>query len=226
MSGVTARAVHLACSLDIVNSSCDITEMTDALGFIRVNIPRYTLAGQLKAMHINSVLKVIRKGGKLKEDDMPEGMQVLDGDIDTIIRMAAPGRLIAVQHAHLLADPEQRRKRGGTRQDFRRTWEAIHQKDAIVWELYTGRRSDKANDREAIALDAVEALAMGRHKTRHTDKRGRPAKQFSVKAWDVGKARWFSRRIKTWAQVGNGLLEGMTPRDLYDECGPRDGEEE
>ena len=200
--------------------------MTDALGFVRVSVPRYTLTGQLKAMHVHSVAKVIRKGGKLKDGDVPEGMQVLDGDIDTILRMAAPGRLIAVQHAHLLADPEQRRKRGGTRQDFRRAWEAIHQKGAILWELYTGRRSDRANDREAIALDAVEALAMGRHKTRHTDKRGRPGREFTAEQWASGKSRWYSRRIKTWEQVEKGLPEGMKARDLWNKFGPRDGEEE
>lgn len=198
--------------------------MNDALGFIRVNLPRYTVAGQIKAMAAHSVANVIRKGGKPKDGDIPEGMQVVEGDIDTVIRMAAPGRVIAVQHAHLLANPNKRGVRGGTRQDFRRTWDALHAKGAVIWELYTDRRTDRGADREAIAFDAVEALAMGRHKTRHTDKRGRPRKQFSEKAWAVGKARWFSRRIKTWAQVEAGLLEGMTARDLYDKYKARDGD--
>lgn len=199
--------------------------MQDALGFIRVNLPRYTVAGQIKAMVAHSVANVIRKGGKLPERDIPEGMQVVEGDIDTVIRMAAPGRVIAVQHAHLLANPNKRGVRGGTRQDFRRTWDALHAKGAVLWELYTGRRSDKGADREAIALDAVEALAMGRHKVRHTDKRGRPAKKFTDEQWAAGKARWSSRRIKTWEQVQNGLPAGMTTRDLWTKYGPRDGDE-
>jgi hypothetical protein len=199
--------------------------MHDALGFIRVNLPRYTVTGQLKAMHTHKVMSVIRKGGKLRDADVPDGMQVLEGDIDTVLRMAAPGRLIAVQHAHLLADPDKRRTRGGTRQDFRRVWDALHAKGAVLLELYTGRRTDKGADREAIALDAVDALAMGRHKTRHTDRRGRPARKFSEADWALGKARWDSRRIATWEQVEKGLPKGMTARDLWMKYGPRDSEQ-
>lgn len=199
--------------------------MQDALGFVRVNLPRYTLQGQLKAMALHRVPSVIRKGGKLREEDVPEGMRVLDGDIDTMIRMAAPGRVIAVQHAHLLANPNKRGVKGGTRQDFRRTWDALHAKGAVLWELYTNRRTDKGADREAIALDAVEALAMGRHKTNGADKRGRPAKKFSTEQWTAGKSRWDSRHIKTWEQVQKGLPKGMTARDLWLKYGPRDGDE-
>lgn len=199
--------------------------MNDVIGFIRVNLPRYTASGQIKAMAAHSIPNVIRKGGKHRDATVPEGMKVVEGDIDTLLRMAAPGRLVAVQHAHLLANPDKRGVKGGTRQDFRRIWDALHAKGAVIWELYTNRRTDRGADREAIAFDAVEALALGRHKTRASDKRGRPAKTFSPKAWEVGKSRWDSRHIKTWAQVEKGLVEGMKARDLWEEYGPRNDDE-
>lgn len=209
------NVANLSPLLTIVNSSCYISEMNDVLGFIRVLLPRYTAKGQRDAMFLNCVARVVQMGEDKRATKVPSEMRIAPGDASDVIRLARPGTVVAVLHAHLLADPKRRNVRGAMRRDFRQTWEAIHAKGAVVWELYTDRRSDHANDREAMALDAVDSLALGRHKVRGSDKRGRPEKTFTEEQWAQAERVWESRRIKRWEDVKKKLPKGMSLTRAY-----------
>ena len=73
---------------------------------------------------------------------------------------------------------------------------------------------------------AIDALARGRHKTRQSDKRGRPAKSFTEDQWERARAAWESRKLRTWADVAAKLPKGMTPRDCWNKFGRRSNSEE
>lgn len=177
-------------------------------------------------MAVNKVWSIIQKGERIRTEDIPEGMTVIAGDIPDLLRMRAPGRVYAVLHAHLLADPEKRNVRGALRRDFWRVFDALEEKDCIVWELYTGLRTDDPKQRDKMTRAAVDALSLGRHKTRRSDKRGRPPKEFDDDTKAKGKAVWESRRYRTWAAAGKRLPKGMSVFDAYDLYGPRNAEEE
>lgn len=224
--GAAFHRLYIGPPLDIVNSSCDIWQMRDVIGFARVLLPRYTAIGQWRLMALNKVRNVIQKGERIQEANVPEDMKIILGDVSDLIRMGAPGRVYAVAHAHLLADPSLRGVRGGTRGDFWRVVDAIEAKGAIIWELYTGFRTDDPKQRDKLTRAAIDALALGRHKTRRSDKRGRPLKTFDDATKAKGEAVWFSRRWKTWASAGKRLPKGMTVWDAHELFGPRNVEQE
>ena len=112
--------------------------MNDVVGYIRVMLPRYTEAGQRKAMATHSIEKIIQEGGKGKRANVTRS---------DLLRMSCPGRVFAVQHLFLLADPATKRKRGGTRADLWKAIDAIEAKEALIWELYTGLRTDTKQGR-------------------------------------------------------------------------------
>lgn len=188
--------------------------MNDVIGYIRVILPRYTDAGQRKAMDAHSLDRVLTEGGKRSH-----------GNIADLLRMVRPDTTVAIQHAFLLADPKTRRKRGGTRASFWKAFDAIEQRGGVIWELYTGLKSDTREGRDAMTRAAVETLARGRHKTRASDKRGRPKKTFPAADLTKAKALWESRKLKTWADVEAKLPDGMTPRDCWNLWGSRNSDE-
>lgn len=176
-------------------------------------------AGQREAMELHGVAFVFQEGGKLVG-------QVKPASRDDIIRMRAPGRVFAILHLFLLADPKRKRKKGGTRADLYSAIDQIEAGGAIIWELYTDRRTDDRRQRDLMVRDAIEALAKGRHKTRGSDKRGRPEKKWTEAEWAQARTAWFSRRVKTWAAVKKRLPKGMTLKRAWQEFGARDGEDE
>lgn len=188
--------------------------MNDVLGYIRVILPRYAEAAQRKAMDAHSI-RYVQEGGKRGS-----------GTRADLLRMVRPGTVVAILHLHLLADPKSKRKRGGTRADLWKAVDDIEKRGGTFWELYTDLRSDSREGRDRMTREAVETLARGRHKTRASDKRGRPKKQFTDAEWAKGKAAWDSRKLKTWAAVAEKLPAGMTTKDLWQKYGPRNSEEE
>lgn len=186
--------------------------MTDIIGFIRVILPRYKEAGQRQAMDAHSISRVL--GGKK-----------LEGTLADVVRMVRPGTVVAVQHAHLLADPKMKHKRGGTRQSFWAAFDAIEAKGGVIWELYTGLRTDTKEGRDLMTRAAIETLARGRHKTSAHDKRGRPAKTFTEAQIEKGRAVWESRKYKRWQDAAKHLPKGMTVRHAWKLFGRRDTEE-
>src|SRR3990167_5252499 len=184
--------------------------MSDAIGYIRVILPRYPDGGQRKAMTEHGIDKIIQEGGK-----KPNGTR------SDLLRMRAPGRVIAIQHLFLLADPKAKRKRGGTRKDLWKAIDAWEADGGIFWELSTGLRSDNRRQRDEMTREAVEALARGRHKTDRGDKRGRPKKEFDDTTKAKGKAVWESRKYKTWDEAAERLPAGMTVWDAYALWGKR-----
>lgn len=188
--------------------------MNDVIGFIRVILPRYTDAGQRKAMDAHSIDRVLTEGGKRGR-----------GTRADLMRMVRPDTVVAVLHVHLLADPRTKRKRGGTRADLWKAIDHIEQRGGVIWELYSGLRSDAREGRDAMTRGAVETLARGRHKTRASDKRGRPKKTFPAADLTKAKALWESRKLKTWADVEAKLPDGMTPRDCWNLWGSRNSDE-
>lgn len=188
--------------------------MNDVLGYIRVILPRYAEAGQRKAMDAHSIRHII-EGGKRHT-----------GTREALLRMVRPGTTVAVLHLHLLADPKTKRKRGGMRADLWRVIDEVEKRGGSFWELYTDLRSDNREGRDRMTREAVETLARGRHKTRASDKRGRPKKEFTEAQWAKGKAAWDSRKLKRWVDVQEKLPEGMTCKDLWQKYGPRNSEEQ
>jgi hypothetical protein len=191
--------------------------MNDVIGFIRVILPRYTEAGQRKAMDAHSIDRVITEGAKV--------IRRFNGSRADLLRMVRDGTVVAVQHLHLLADPKAKRKRGGTRADLWKALDHIERNGGAVWELYSGLRTDTKEGRDAMTRAAVETLARGRHKTHGGDKRGRPAKTFTEAQWAKAEAAWNSRKLKTWAAVKEKLPEGMTLKRAWAKFGPRNTEE-
>lgn len=186
--------------------------MQDIIGFIRVILPRYTEAGQRKAMDAHSI-KVVSEGGKKSSATRAD-----------LFRMTRPGTVIAVQHLHLLADPRNKRKRGGMRADLYRSMDEIEKRGGIIWELYTGFRTDTREGRDAMTRAAVETLARGRHKTRMSDKRGRPPKTFTEAQIEKARAVWESRKLRRWKDVAERLPKGMTLKRAWQMFGPRNTE--
>jgi len=187
------------------------------IGFIRVLPPRYTEAGQRQAMADHSIARVLQEGGKQPR-----------GDLETLLRMLRPGErtVVAVLHALLLANPRDKRKKGGTRKAFWTAFDAIEAKGGIVWELYTGLRTDSREGRDKMTRAAIDALARGRHKTSQSDRRGRPPKTFTDAQWEKAEAAWNSRKLTTWADVQEKLPKGMTVRDCWNRFGRRTISEE
>jgi len=200
--------------------------MDDVIGFVRVNLPRYTAVGQRRAMAMHNIRNIIQKGERIRLEEIPEGMTVALGDIADVLRMAVEGRTVAVLHAHLLANPERRNVRGALRKDFWRVFDALEAKGTVLWELYTDLRSDDPAQRDKMTRAAVDALALGRHKTRRSDKRGRPKKEFDEPTKLKGQQVWESRRYKSWKVAAKHLPKGMTVWDAYELFGPRNTEEE
>lgn len=77
-----------------------------------------------------------------------------------------------------------------------------------------------------MTREAVDTLARGRHKTRQSDKRGRPPKQFTEAEWAKAEAAWNSRKLKRWADVQAKLPKGMTVRHCWNKWGRRNTEEQ
>lgn len=187
--------------------------MNDVIGFIRVFLPRYPEAGQRRAMSENGIAGIIQEGGRKA-----------NGTRADILRMHAPGRILAIQHLFLLADPKAKRKSGGTRADLWKAVDAWEADDGLILELATGRRTDDKRQRDEMMRDAIEALARGRHKTTRGDKRGRPKKEFSEADLTRGKAVWEGRKYKTWDDAAEALPKGMTVWDAYALWGKRNDE--
>ncbi len=183
--------------------------MNDVIGFIRVILPRYALAGQKEAMERNGIEKYLVEGGRKPK---PTGTR------HDVTRMMCEGRVFAIQHLFLLADPA---KRTAQRRDLWKAIDEIEKRNGVIWELYTGRRSDDKRQRDEMMRDAIEALTRGRHKRSDTDKRGRPQKTFSEAEITQAKAAWNSRKLKTWKSVQEKLPPGFTLWRAHKLFGPR-----
>lgn len=178
----------------------------DIFGFVRAILPRYPGASQRREMASHNI-----RDGRITDE------------MDTLLAWLREDRptVIAVQHAMLLANPRDKRKKGGTRKAFWAALDAIEKKNGIIWELYTGLRTDTREGRDKMTRAAIDALARGRHKTSQSDKRGRPPKKFSEAQWEKAQSAWESRKLKTWADVAPKLPKGMTPRDCWNKFGAR-----
>jgi hypothetical protein len=188
----------------------------DAIGFVRVFMPRYAARGQYEAMVAHGIAKAIQVG-TVRSDQQVPGLRVVEGTRDNLLTVARKGTVIAVMHAHLLVEPSKH----GKRQDFWNVLDALEAKGAVLWELYTGLRTNKREQRDQLTRNAIEALARGRHKVRKGDKRGRPPTEFSEAEWAQTKHAWESRRLKTWEAVRTKLPKGMTLRRAWEKFGPR-----
>lgn len=184
-------------------------------GYIRVLPPRYTEVGQRRAMTAKGIepLRILQEGGKES-----------NGSLSEVIRMLRKGCVLAVQHGLLLSDPTRDRQLGGSRQSFFDSFDGIEERGAHVWELYTDLRTNTKAGRDKFTRATIEALARGRHKTRRSDKRGRPslADMFTDAQWDAAQAKWESRKLKTWADVQAKLPAGMTVHHCYARFGKRE----
>jgi len=185
--------------------------MSFILGYIRVILPRYPESGQRKAMETNSIERIVQEGGKRNAN----------GSRADLLRMVRGNTTVAVLHTFLLADPANKRKRGGTRADFWKVWDEIEERGGRVLELYTGLKSDNPADRDKMTREAVEALARGRHKTSASDKRGRPKQEFTPAQVQQAHDAWHSRKLKTWAAVQAKMPKGFSLSRAYKAWGAR-----
>jgi hypothetical protein len=173
-------------------------------------------------MEAHNIPTAIHDGGQLRKSTT---VKILEGTRKEFLRMAGPGRLLALQHLFLLADPRARGKKGGKRKDLWDAIRAIEAKGAILWELSTGRRSDNPEQRDTMIEDAIEALAKGRHKAGPHDRRaGRPKKTFPPNVLEHNRKVWDSRRHKSWDECEEHFIGGMTKHDAWKEFGKRNGD--
>jgi hypothetical protein len=169
-------------------------------------------------MEAHRISTVFHEGKQLRYSEV---CKIVPGTRDQFVRMSGRGRLLAVQHLFLLANPKLPGKGGARRRDFYAAVDRIEERGGILWELYTGRRSDDPRQRELMIRDAVEAMATGRHKRTSMDKRGRPPKTFPPEVLEKAKAVWESRKYKTWDEAAKHLPPGMNKWDAWEEFGPR-----
>ncbi len=185
--------------------------MSGVRGYIRVILPRYPEAGQRKVLETKGV------NGILVED----GRNSVHTRAD-LVRLVRKGTVIAIQHLFLLADPREKRKRGGTRADLWKAIDAIEAKGGFLWELSTGLNSGRPRERDQMTRAAVEALARGRHKTTGSDKRGRPLAEFDEKQMTAAKLVWVdTKRFPTWSAARKAMPKGFTSARAYQLWGAR-----
>jgi hypothetical protein len=189
-----------------------------AYGFIRGSVSRFGPEGQHKAMEAHSIPWSVQEGGKT----LTGAPNVTRDTREAFLRMAKPGRLLAVHHLFLLVDPSAKAKGGGKRKDLWNVVRRIEENGGVIWELATGRRSDSREQRDGMIEDAIDALARGRPKYSNRDRRGRPPKEFPDDVWEKAKAVWESRRHKTWQEAAKRLPKGMTAKDAWSRFGPRE----
>ncbi len=185
--------------------------MPDVRGYIRVILPRYPEAGQRKALEAAGVSGIV-------VEDRRKELTHTRADLIKIVRKRT---VIAIQHLFLLADPEEKRKRGGTRADLWKAIDAIEAKGGHFWELSTGLNSGRPRERDEMTRAAVEALALGRHKT-GADKRGRPLRSFDEKAMADARLIWADvKRYPTWEAARKALPKRFTLARAYKLWGAR-----
>ena len=193
--------------------------MSEAVGYIRVFLPRYPAAGQRQAMELHKIPTAIHEGGQLRTSKV---VKIIEGTRAEFLRMAAPGRLLALHHLFLLAEPRARGKAGGRRKDLWAAIKAIEAKGGVLWELYTGRRSDDPKQRDEMIEDAIEALTRGRHKYAQDDRRaGRPRRVWSADVLTHNEKIWNSRHYATWQECEAKFIGGMTGNDAWKQWGKR-----
>lgn len=144
--------------------------------------------------------------------------------LDDVVKLTRAETVWAILHLHLLADPKNKRKRGGMRTDLWKAIDAIEKRGGVIWEIYSGLRTDTKQGRDQMTRAAVETLARGRHKTERSDKRGRPPKNFTDVEWAQAKSAWDSRKLKRWVDVKAKLPNGMTLKRAWQKFGPRNTE--
>lgn len=193
--------------------------MSEAVGYIRVFLPRYPASGQRQAMELHKIPTAIHQGGQLRRSAV---VRIIEGTRQEFERMAAPGRLLALHHLFLLAEPGARGKAGGRRKDL---WDAIKRieaKGGVLWELYTGRRSDNPKQRDEMIEEAIEALTRGRHKYRSDDRRaGRPRREWPKEVLEHNEKIWNSRHYASWQDCEAKFIGGMTGNDAWKQWGKR-----
>ncbi len=185
--------------------------MTGVRGYIRVILPRYPEAGQRKAMDDKGVSGIV-----VEDRRKPETHTRAD-----LVRIVRKGTAVAIQHLFLLADPTEKHKRGGARADLWKAIDAIEAKGGHIWELSTGLNSSRPRERDEMTRAAVEALALGRHKTGR-DRRGRPLAEFDEKQMTAAKLVWVDvKRFPTWSAARKALPKHFTPARAYKLWGAR-----
>ena len=178
--------------------------MNDVIGYIRVIKPRYALQCQQEAMAENGITRIVVDESK---DDRRRS---------DMVRLVRTGTVVAIRHLFLLARP------GSGRSDLWKAFDAIEDRGGVVWELYSGLKTNDKAQRDQMMRDAVEVLAKGRHKRSAADKRGRPSKAFTDAEMRQAHAAWNSRKLKTWAQVQENLPEGFSLNRAFKLWGPRE----
>jgi hypothetical protein len=153
---------------------------------------------QLEAMQDADISKVYVEG---------QGAETLH----EAIRALRPGMRLAVMHAALLAEPAKTTK-ARPRQSLFAALKAAQDKGGVLWELETGRTSDK--DCLAIMEDAVDALAKGGRSFRSAlngaKSRGRPKMNWTP--WlETMRREWHSLEHATNADAVAAMKANGVP---------------
>lgn len=184
------------------------TEMP-VIGYIRVTT-RYTERAQRKALEALDIADIRVEG--------QEGVTI-DGLIDRLRR----GHVLAVASPHLL---------GKSRRDLRPRFDAIHEKQAVLFDVTTGRRSDRGKEFGDMAMDAYELLAADRRTHKHEaavkyGKKGGEAKGLKAQARRTDEATakraWKDTdRYPTYATaLRTPFMDGWSQPTAWRKLGPR-----
>jgi hypothetical protein len=112
--------------------------------------------------------------------------------VPLLLRHVREGDAVAITHAHLLAEPEA--QAGTLRDSFRSALDRIHKREAHVWELSTGLRTNNPKQCILIERAATDALARSRVYSRN----GRPPRDWSDKAENIRiESLWRNLKYRT-----------------------------
>jgi hypothetical protein len=151
---------------------------------------------------------------------------------DELERLTRPTTTIKIVHAFLLADPKQRRKRGGMKADFlaylkRLTCQPPKGRGGTVKDVDTGLSTDDPGHKQAIIALAYAMLARDGKGLKSKlngakSTNGRPPKEFSDEVKAKAEVYWFDKRLKTWDDVKAKLKPlGVSVDRAYEWFGKR-----
>ncbi len=130
-----------------------------------------------------------------------------------IIKMACPGRVFALAHAFLLADPKGRNRRGGVKADFDAVLKALTDKGAIVKDMETGLTTETAEHRRAVMAVSYSHIARSNQGLKSalngTRSRGRPKEWADPKDRKIIWEEWHSSEHKTNADAVKAASERL-----------------
>jgi hypothetical protein len=149
--------------------------------------------------------------------------------VETVAHKLRPGDYIGFVRFWVLIDTKTV-KRGKRAAAVLATIDAFERppREAIMHEIATNRFGNDRRQRTGIVADALEDVkrrGQGRRSAENGSKAsGRPRKTFTDAHIEQARRAWESRKLKTWAEVGEKLPKGFSLQRAYLMFGKRNSD--